>query len=143
MKAERALYLGADALVFIRGKDDEDAATYSKSAAIQVVMLHSRAFCSAVVAVLIFALSLVPQFWIFGYELPDTQLVVTHDTIYCLGSQKKIAFLEPLKQVCRFIHIRNLSIQVFLSLSHLPLFLSFIFLSLTIATNWACTVWGG
>lgn len=32
--------------------------------------------------------------WLLGYELTDTIMVFTHDTVYCLASKKKIDFMK-------------------------------------------------
>eukprot|EP00041_Stephanoeca_diplocostata_P006881 m.95352 g.95352 ORF g.95352 m.95352 type:complete len:1037 (+) comp16590_c0_seq1:246-3356(+) len=62
---------GVDALIFARGKDDEEL-VYCKSKSLQQ--------------------------WLFGYELPEVVIAVCKDEIVCLGSKKKVEFLSPLSK---------------------------------------------
>lgn len=68
-KNDRAEFGNADCLLFHRGKNSEDTG-YTKSASLQL--------------------------WLFGYELPETALLITEKAITILCSKKKGEFLGPL-----------------------------------------------
>jgi len=70
-KTERSKFENSDSLIFIRGKNQEEAG-YSKSTSFQL--------------------------WLFGYELPEMVAVFGEKSIVFLASSKKAAFLEPLKK---------------------------------------------
>lgn len=44
-----------------------------------------------------YAKSLSIFIWLFGYELPESLLVLTEERVYFLSSKKKIEFLQPLE----------------------------------------------
>lgn len=70
-KDGRDKFEGADCLLFHRGKAPEEAG-YSKSVALQL--------------------------WLFGYELPETAVLLSEGGISFITSKKKAAFLLPLEK---------------------------------------------
>lgn len=82
----------ADCLMVTVGVDEETL--YSKSTALQVrIQLYNGTIPNERCITSYF----LPQSWLLGYELSDTIMVFTADTVYFLSSKKKIEFLRQIE----------------------------------------------
>lgn len=75
------------------GVDDETI--YSKSTTLQVCIPVSTILREKSIEKNIFFCC--KQTWLLGYELTDTVIVFTEDTVYFLSSKKKIEFLKQVE----------------------------------------------